>query len=76
MNPAMRDAFRTGSGVDPLNLKLTLTLIAVGVILVDCTWIVVQLIDAYRDEQIRSEEVVLGLVRLVILAGLVIFMIV
>ena len=76
MNPAMRDAFRTGSGVDPLNLKLTLTRIAVGVILVVCTWIVVQLIDAYRDEQIRSEEVVLGLVRLVILAGLVIFMIV
>ena len=76
MNPAMRDAFRTGSGVDPLNLKLTLPLIAVGVILVVCTWIVVQLIDAYRDEQIRSEEVVLGLVRLVILAGLVIFMIV
>ena len=76
MNPAMRDAFRTGSGVDPLNLKLILTLIAVGVILVVCTWIVVQLIDAYRDEQIRSEEVVLGLVRLVILAGLVIFMIV
>mgnify|MGYP003606464358 FL=1 len=76
MNPAMRDAFRTGSGVDPLNLKLTLTLSAVGVILVVCTWIVVQLIDAYRDEQIRSEEVVLGLVRLVILAGLVIFMIV
>ena len=76
MNPAMRDAFRTGSGVDPLNLKLTLTLIAVGVILVVCTWIVLQLIDAYRDEQIRSEEVVLGLVKLVILAGLVIFMIV
>ena len=76
MNPAMRDAFRTGSGVDPLMLKTTLTLIAVGVILVVCTWIVVQLIDAYRDEQIRSEEVVLGLVRLVILAGLVIFMIV
>ena len=76
MNPAMRDAFRTGSGVDPLMLKTTLTLIAVGVILVVCTWLVVQLIDAYRDEQIRSEEVVLGLVRLVILAGLVIFMIV
>ena len=76
MNPAMRDAFRTGSGVDPLMLKTTLTLIAVGVILVDCTWLVVQLIDAHRQDELKNEDVVLGVVKLVILAGLVLFMIV
>ncbi len=76
MNPTMRDAFAAGSGVDPLALKATLTLIAVGVILVVCTWIVLQLIDAYRDEQIKTEEVALGVVKLLILAGLVLFMIV
>ena len=76
MNPAMRDAFRTGSGVDPLMLETTLTLIAVGVILVVCTWLVVQLIDAHRQDELKNEDVVLGVVKLVILAGLVLFMIV
>ena len=76
MNQSMRDAFQAGSGVDPLVLKVTLTTIAVGVILVVCTWIVLQIIDAYRNEEIKTEDVVLGLVKLVILAGIVLFMIV
>ena len=50
MNQSMRDAFQAGSGVDPLVLKVTLTTIAVGVILVVCTWIVLQIIDAYRPQ--------------------------
>ena len=37
---------------------------------------VLQIIDAYRNEDIKTEDVVLGLVKLVILAGIVLFMIV
>ena len=37
---------------------------------------IVLVIDAYRNEDIKTEDVVLGLVKLVILAGIVLFMIV
>ena len=76
MNPAMRSAFQSGSGIDPLVLKSTLGLIAVALILVVAGWFVVQLIDAYRDDRLIPGDMVLGSVRLLILVALVLFVIV
>ena len=76
MNAAMRSAFQSGSGVDPLVLKTTLGLIAVALILVVAGWFVVQLIDAYRDDRLTTGDMVLGSVRLLILVALVVFVIV
>ena len=76
MNAAMRSAFQSGSGVDPLVLKTTLGLIAVALILVVASWFVVQLIDAYRDDRLTTGDMVLGSVRLLILVALVLFVIV
>ena len=76
MNPDMRSAFQSGSGIDPLVLKSTLGLIAVALILVVAGWFVVQLIDAYRDDRLTTGDMVLGSVRLLILVALVVFVIV
>ena len=76
MNPAMRSAFQSGSGIDPLVLKSTLGLIAVALILVVAGWFVVQLIDAYPDDRLTTGVMVLGSVRLLILVALVVFVIV
>ncbi|TXJ04024.1 MAG: DUF3262 family protein [Alicycliphilus sp.] len=76
MNAAMRSAFQSGSGIDPLVLKSTLGLIAVALILVVASWFVVQLIDAYRDDRLTTGDMVLGSVRLLILVALVVFVIV
>ena len=76
MNAAMRSAFQSGSGIDPLLLKTTLGLIAVALILVVAGWFVVQLIDAYRDDRLTTGDMVLGSVRLLILVALVVFVIV
>ena len=76
MNPAMRSAFQSGSGIDPLVLKTTLGLMAVALILVVASWFVVQLIDAYRDDRLTTGDMVLGSVRLLILVALVLFVIV
>lgn len=76
MNPGMRAAFQAGSGVDPLLLKTTLVLIAVGVILLVSVWVVVQLIDAYRNDDLTTGDVVHGVIRTLILVSLAFFIIV
>lgn len=76
MNTSMRNAFMSGSGVDPTVLKTTLTLIVVAVCLTVGTWVVLQLIDAYRSEDITSSEVTLGYVKLVVLLCLVFYVVI
>lgn len=76
MNTSMRNAFMSGSGVDPTVLKTTLTLIVVAVCLTVGTWVVLQLIDAYRSEDITSSEVTLGCVKLVVLLCLVFYVVI
>jgi integrating conjugative element protein (TIGR03758 family) len=72
----MRNAFMSGSGVDPAVLKTTLTLIVVAVCLTVGTWVVLQLIDAYRNEDITSSEVTLGCVKLIVLLCLVFYVVI
>ncbi|HRL52873.1 MAG: DUF3262 family protein [Pseudoxanthomonas sp.] len=76
MNTQMRNAFMSGSGVDPAVLKTTLTLIVVAVCLTVGTWVVLQLIDAYRNEDITSSEVTLGCVKLIVLLCLVFYVVI
>ena len=76
MNTQMRNAFMSGSGVDPAVLKTTLTLIVVAVSLTVGTWVVLQLIDAYRNEDITSSEVTLGCVKLIVLLCLVFYVVI
>ena len=76
MNTQLRNAFMSGSGVDPAVLKTTLTLIVVAVCLTVGTWVVLQLIDAYRNEDITSSEVTLGCVKLIVLLCLVFYVVI
>lgn len=76
MNADMRNAFLAGSGVDPAALKLTLALIVVATCLTVGVWVVLQLIDAYRSEDITSGEVAWGCVRLIVLLAIVFFVVV
>lgn len=71
MNDIARQAFQEGSGVDPLHMKVVLVLIAAGLMFTAGAWIVMQLMDAYRNDDITSRDVVLGVVKLAILMGLV-----
>jgi len=76
MNTQMRNAFMSGSGVDPAVLKTTLTLIVVATCLTVGAWVVLQLIDAYRNDDITSSEVTLGCVKLIVLLSLVFYVVI
>lgn len=71
MNTDVRDGFLHGSGLDPATLKLVLVLLTLATCIGVGTWIVAQLINAYRNEDIKSSEVVWGAVKTVVLLGLV-----
>lgn len=71
MNPDVRDGFMSGSGVDPFTLKAVLIVITFGACLAVAVWIIAQLIDAYRNDAIKSAEVVWGVFKTIVLLGLV-----
>lgn len=76
MNSTMRAAFQQGSGVDPLAMQITVLAVTVGAILLIALWITVQLIDAYRNEQLHTADVIGGVVKLFILVSLLLYVIV
>lgn len=75
MNPTIRAAFEAGSGVNPLVLKLLLATVAVGAVVLVALWVVVQLTDALRNEQLETGEAVFGLVKLGVLVVLLLYVI-
>lgn len=51
MDPTMSAAFEAGSGVSPTALKLTVQLIASGVILMVFAWAMLGIFNAFKDER-------------------------
>lgn len=62
MHAALAAGFQTGSGVDPATVKLVLLCICAGVVLLVGAWMVSQLVEAYRGEQIGAAETAMGTV--------------
>jgi integrating conjugative element protein (TIGR03758 family) len=58
MNSSMATAFEVGSGVDPGALKVSIQLIAAGVILIVFAWVLVQIFTAYQSNQATVSEAV------------------
>lgn len=73
MNQVMREAFQAGSGIDPASVRLTLTLIAAGVLFAVCAWIALQLLDAMNQEEISARQALLGMVKTGVLAALCLY---
>lgn len=71
MNSDMSDGFRVGSGVDPANLKLILSLIGSGVILLVFAALVLQLFNSYSDGKLTSSEAIWGGIKLLALLGVI-----
>ncbi len=60
MNSDMALGFAAGSGVDPQTMKVVVMTIATGVIFTVFTWIVLQLMVAYKDERLEAAEAFWG----------------
>ena len=60
MNGEMAAGFKAGSGVDPHTMKVLVTAVASGVILVVFAWFVLQLVVAYQDERLEAAEAFWG----------------
>ena len=75
MNDGMRQAFKTGAGIDPTAMSTGLTVISVGVVLVVAAWIVLQLMDAYSRGDLQTADVVKGGISLLILISLAVYVI-
>lgn len=73
MSPSMTEGFKAGAGVDPALLKATLLSIAVGVAFTFAAWLALQVINAYRDEQIKTGESQWALVKVGIVCSLLVF---
>jgi integrating conjugative element protein (TIGR03758 family) len=58
MNSSMATAFEVGSGVDPSLLKVTIQLIATGVVLIVFAWVMVQIFAAYQSNRATVSEAV------------------
>lgn len=58
MNSTMATAFEVGSGVNPSALKVTIQLIAMGVILLVFAWVIVQIFVAYQNNRATVSEAV------------------
>ena len=67
MNSDMAVGFAAGSGVDPHTMKVVLMTIATGVIFTVFTWIVLQLMVAYKDERLEAAEVFWGGLRAMVI---------
>lgn len=75
MNPAISAAFEAGSGVNPGAMKLLVATIATAVVLAVALWVILQLTDAMRNEQLETGEALFGLVKLVVLVLLLLYVI-
>ncbi|MFV0679085.1 DUF3262 family protein [Ottowia sp.] len=75
MNEAMRQAFRAGSGIDPVTMKWTLMLMAIAVVLVCAVWVLVQLAEARSKDEISNSEIINAVVQLLIIVGLTLFVV-
>lgn len=58
MNSSMATAFEVGSGVDPSALRVTIQLIALGVILIVFAWVISQIFSAYQSNRATVAEAV------------------
>jgi integrating conjugative element protein (TIGR03758 family) len=76
MNDAMREAFQSGSGVDPARMKAVIAAIAAGVILAVALWIFSALFDAYRNNQLTQADVFKAFVQLLAIASLMLYLMV
>ena len=56
MNTSMSTAFEVGSGVNPSALKVTIQLIATGVILIVFAWVMLQIFAAYQSSRVTAAE--------------------
>jgi integrating conjugative element protein (TIGR03758 family) len=58
MNSTMAAAFEVGSGMNPSALKVTIQLIAMGVILIVFAWVITQVFAAYQANRATASDVV------------------
>lgn len=58
MNSTMATAFAVGSGVDPSALRITIQLIAMGVILMVFAWVITQIFHAYQSNRATVADAV------------------
>ena len=61
-----QQGFTVGSGVDPATLRLNILLIASGVTLTICAWMILQLFKSYKDDQISISEAIWGALKVTI----------
>ena len=65
----IQQGFTVGSGVAPESLRVSILLIASGVTLTVCAWLILQLFKAYKDEQIGITEAIWGALKVTIVLG-------
>ncbi|MDP1895251.1 MAG: DUF3262 family protein [Hydrogenophaga sp.] len=58
MNPTMATAFEMGSGVDPCALRVSIQLIAMGVIFLVFAWVMSLIVSAYQSDRATVSEAV------------------
>lgn len=58
MNASMATAFEVGSGVDPSALRISIQLIAMGVIFLVFAWVMSQIFSAYQSDRATVSEAV------------------
>ena len=61
------NAFASGSGIQASTMKVTLTLMAVALVITFFSWILSVLFDNYRDGQLKQEEVFAATIKLFLL---------
>lgn len=66
MNPSMRQGFLTGSGVDPDTLRVTIQMLATGVLLIIAAWLIHQIFVAYSNARIDTGQAVINTIKVAI----------
>ena len=69
MNSSMRQGFLNGSGVDPDTLRITIQMIASGVLLILFAWFVQQIFVAYSNNQIDAGQAIGNTIKVAIVIG-------
>lgn len=73
---SMRDAFASGSGVDPSHLKLILAIATVALVAMFFGWLVMVTFDNYRQGELTKEEAVGASIKLAVLFSLIVWVVV
>jgi integrating conjugative element protein (TIGR03758 family) len=73
VSSAMRDAFRTGSGVDPYTLRVVVLTVAVGVVFLIAGWFISQIFDAYKNDRVTVADAIWGTVKTGVLVALLLW---